>query len=176
MKKIIYITKDGDWIKLLSSEDPTFIETFRSIEEARKFIDFNLHDKVEVQDWTDIEFFNPNEFRCKCCKKVYMDLNFVKRLNYARSIALIPFIVTSGYRCEKHNREIGGKENSAHLYGKAADILCNTDNSRFIMVSSLLRVGFKRLGISKGTEFRSGFIHVDDMIDNEHPPFLIWLY
>ncbi|MGV4526252.1 YcbK family protein, partial [Ornithobacterium rhinotracheale] len=33
-----------------------------------------------------------------------------------------PIIVNSGYRSVAHNRKIGGKVNSQHLQGKAADI------------------------------------------------------
>lgn len=35
--------------------------------------------------------------------------------------------VTSGYRCEKLNKAVGGKLNSQHLKGEAADIVGNTD-------------------------------------------------
>lgn len=33
-----------------------------------------------------------------------------------------PIIVTSGYRCEKLNRAVGGAANSQHVKGEAADI------------------------------------------------------
>ncbi len=33
-----------------------------------------------------------------------------------------PVIVDSGYRCKIHNEAVGGKENSQHLLGEAADI------------------------------------------------------
>lgn len=33
-----------------------------------------------------------------------------------------PIVVTSGYRCEKLNKKIGGSKKSAHIYGRAADI------------------------------------------------------
>lgn len=33
-----------------------------------------------------------------------------------------PITVSSGYRCEKLNRAVGGVENSAHLLGYAADL------------------------------------------------------
>ena len=33
-----------------------------------------------------------------------------------------PIIVTSGYRCQKLNRAVGGASKSQHLYGEAADI------------------------------------------------------
>lgn len=38
-----------------------------------------------------------------------------------------PIIVTSGYRCQKLNRAIGGAINSDHVYGCAADIHTVTD-------------------------------------------------
>ncbi len=34
-----------------------------------------------------------------------------------------PVQITSGYRCEALNKAVGGAENSAHLYGLAADIV-----------------------------------------------------
>lgn len=34
-----------------------------------------------------------------------------------------PVIITSGYRCEEHNRAVGSVRNSQHLLGNAADIV-----------------------------------------------------
>lgn len=39
-----------------------------------------------------------------------------------------PVIVTSGYRCPKLNKAVGGASNSAHLYGQAADIRTVSDH------------------------------------------------
>lgn len=36
----------------------------------------------------------------------------------------IPIIVTSGYRCERLNKAIGGSSTSEHRFGRAADIIC----------------------------------------------------
>ena len=33
-----------------------------------------------------------------------------------------PIVVSSGYRCEKLNKAVGGAKNSQHLFGEAADI------------------------------------------------------
>lgn len=33
-----------------------------------------------------------------------------------------PIVITSGYRCEKLNRKVGGSSSSQHLYGQAVDI------------------------------------------------------
>lgn len=38
-----------------------------------------------------------------------------------------PIIVTSGYRCQKLNKAVGGASNSQHLYGQAADIRTVSD-------------------------------------------------
>lgn len=44
-----------------------------------------------------------------------------------------PIIVSSGYRCERLNKVIGGAKNSAHLYGYAADLQPkNGENKKFL--------------------------------------------
>lgn len=40
-----------------------------------------------------------------------------------------PVVVNSGYRCLKHNLEVGGAVNSQHMKGEAADVCC-ADNRR----------------------------------------------
>ena len=45
------------------------------------------------------------------------------RLSWGR-----PIVVTSGYRCPKLNKAIGGASNSQHLYGQAADIRTVSDH------------------------------------------------
>jgi len=41
------------------------------------------------------------------------------------SEAFVDFVIyiTSGHRCEKHNKEVGGAENSLHIEGKALDFV-----------------------------------------------------
>lgn len=39
-----------------------------------------------------------------------------------------PIIVTSGYRCEKLNRAVGGSRTSQHVHGQAADIRSVSDS------------------------------------------------
>ena len=41
--------------------------------------------------------------------------------------------VNSGFRCAKHNREVGGVPASQHLRGEAADVCC-TDNKRLVEI------------------------------------------
>jgi len=41
-----------------------------------------------------------------------------------REIVQRPLFLTSGYRCSALNKAIGGKKNSQHLIGEAADLHC----------------------------------------------------
>ncbi len=115
-----------------------------------------------------LKHFTLKEFRCPCCHKVNMNEEFLKKLDKARDLAGVLFIITSGYRCPKHNKEVGGKPDSAHIKGLAADIECFRSRNRFKIIESLLRVGFTRIGVGKN------FIHVD--MDSSKPQRVIWTY
>lgn len=113
-------------------------------------------------------YFKLDEFKCKCCGKVIISDNLLLLLDRAREMAGIPFVITSGYRCEKHNAEIGGVPDSAHIKGLACDIKAVTSSKRYRIVKALMQVGFNRIGIA------SDFIHCD--IDVTKPKNVIWLY
>lgn len=112
--------------------------------------------------------FKIEEFKCPCCGGLIIDEHLVDLLDQAREIAGVPFVITSGYRCNKHNEEIGGKPNSAHLKGQAADIAVPSSQHCYAILRALLEVGFMRIGIAKD------FIHVD--IDWSKPHPVIWVY
>lgn len=114
-------------------------------------------------------YFSISEQVCKCgCGKGKLDSEFLERLNLARQIANIPFIVTSAYRCEKHNKEVKGSPTSSHLLGLAADIKAEDSITKFLIIKALLDVGFNRLGIGKN------FIHVDS--DPNKIQNVLWMY
>ena len=117
----------------------------------------------------DFKYFNFSEFNCPCCGKNETKLGFIILLDKARHIAGFPFLITSGYRCEKHNKEVGGSSTSEHLEGIAADISCGNSQARFRLVTSLLDAGFKRIGIGET------FIHAG-YGSSEHPFPVMWLY
>jgi len=102
------------------------------------------------------KYFDISDFACKCCGQSQMDLDFVHKLDKAREIANTAFIINSGYRCSKHNVEIGSVSVN-HPSGHAADIACDTGPQRIKILTGLIQAGFKRIGI------RKDFIHVDDM-------------
>tara|TARA_R100000005_G_C4967455_1_gene181707 strand:+ start:94 stop:447 length:354 start_codon:yes stop_codon:yes gene_type:complete len=98
----------------------------------------------------------------------FMNQDFLDLLEKARERAAVPFRITSGYRSEKHNKDVGGVPNSSHRYGLAADISCANSTRRFLIIEALLHVGFTRIGIA------DTFIHVDLSMDK--PQNLIWTY
>ena len=104
------------------------------------------------------ENFNSSEFDSPDLPSTgtIMSLPFIFKLQEARTIADIPFVITSGYRTKQHNKKVGGVLNSAHMVGKAADIACHTSINRFRIVAALLEVKFTRIGIYPT------YIHVDD--------------
>jgi zinc D-Ala-D-Ala carboxypeptidase len=115
-----------------------------------------------------LKHFKRSEFTCKCgCGETNISSDLLVLLDKAREFAKIPFIITSGYRCEKHP-ESKKNPTSSHIKGLAADIKCIDSKSRAIMIDALGYVGFKRFGIA------DSFIHVD--IDNEKSNPVIWLY
>jgi uncharacterized protein YcbK (DUF882 family) len=91
-------------------------------------------------------------------------------LQAARDLYGKSMIISSGCRCIKHNRTVGGATNSAHITGKAADILTPTGIDRYLIIKALIQAGFKRLGIN----FNKKFIHVD--VDYSKPSPTIFSY
>lgn len=113
-------------------------------------------------------YFKRREEWCPCCQSGGLLPDFRDKLNKAREIAGIPFILNSAYRCDSHNADVGGSATSSHLYGVAVDIRCTGSRDRFLIVDALIKAGIHRIGIHKN------FIHADD--DFSKPKGLIFLY
>lgn len=90
---------------------------------------YEVEDEAESGDfWDDIEFFDREEFRCKCggkyCKGFPAEPKeaMVKLANDARKHFGKPGFVVSGLRCKEWNRIQSGVANSQHMYGEAMDL------------------------------------------------------
>ena len=117
-------------------------------------------------DWRTVEHFDRKEFGF--AGDVEPDERLVRRLDDARAVAGIPFFINSGIRSEEDNERVGGADDSAHLTGHAVDIRVSTSRQRQLILSALIAVGFRRIGIGQS------FIHVDT--DRTKPQDVCWLY
>ena len=121
-----------------------------------------------------MKWFKEKEFACKCCGQLPpLARENVKALvsevlDPVREKLGMPIVVNSGYRCEKHNKAVGGVRNSQHLRGEAADIHC-ADNERLkqliiengkfdqlITYPTFLHVSYKRTGGNRHQRLKKG--------------------
>ena len=120
--------------------------------------------------------FSRSEFRCRCgCGLDAIDPDLVDNLQHSRDAVGLPYSISSGCRCKKHNSDVGGKEGSAHLpqedgLCKAADIECANSHEMYLMGWDLIR-RFKR--IEFGKKISNGkvklWIHVDRAKSDDFP-------
>ena len=96
-----------------------------------------------------------------------MDQEFLIKLDRAREVAQIPFVINSAYRSPEHPLSIK-KPTSSHIKGLAVDIKANDSRTRFIVLKALIEVGFNRIGVAET------FIHVDD--DKDKDSEVVWVY
>ncbi len=84
--------------------------------------------RYDYRDNTQLSaHFNVQEFRCKCGREHDILINPELIVNLEKlysSLNCSKIIVTSGYRCEAHDRSVGGTGKGQHTVGNAADICC----------------------------------------------------
>ena len=102
--------------------------------------------------------FESTEFDCKCknktCTTTEIDPKLVEYLQKIRDYFGKAVTINSAYRCEKHNKSVGGASQSKHKFGQAADIKVS---------------GIKPLKVAQYAEFigikgigqYSNFVHID---------------
>lgn len=110
-----------------------------------------MRNKIQVS-----KNFNLKEFECHCCGTVILDSVLLQKLQELRDIIGVEIYITSGYRCEKHNKTVGGVPKSQHLYGRAADI-----HARSYPLGNLLEKAETLDFGGIGTYSKQGFIHLD---------------
>ena len=117
-----------------------------------------------------LRYFNYSEFDSPDVQGSgqMMDKRILEMLDEARDKFDKPIHITSGFRTPFWNKEVGGVESSSHLKGLAVDIHCDNSRDRHNLITCLLDVGFKRIGVGEK------FIHAD--IDTEKAQNLTWLY
>jgi len=118
-----------------------------------------------------------NDFKCRCCVPNLIDPRVPHLHREIEKDVGEELNVSSGYRCEKHNKAVGGSDTSSHMKGlawdiectrSAWDIECTRSRLRFRIIQSAIKHGITRIGIEKD------YIHLD--IDRQKAPRVIWLY
>lgn len=104
--------------------------------------------------------FRVAEFHCHCvleaCKKTYVSEELIEGLQALRD-ACGPLEILSGFRCNAHNKNVGGRPKSQHLMGIAADVKPLEGT-----IAQLERAAKRILAFSQGgIGIYSSFIHVD---------------
>jgi len=70
----------------------------------------------KVTDWSVYPNFKEREFACRCgCGANRISKTLLDMLQQARTIAGVPFVITSGCRCSRHNSTVSKSQNSDHL-------------------------------------------------------------
>ncbi len=93
------------------------------------------------------EHFSKKEFACTCCGKFVSCPELVERLEKFRELCgNKPIRISSGTRCEKHNKAVGGASRSQHLYGTAADVQKISGLTVDLMAKLADQAGFNGIG------------------------------
>ena len=118
--------------------------------------------KPEENIWDGIKYFAREEFKCKCGGKycdgypTEMRVELLRIADRVREHFGNEAIVSSGVRCEKHNKAVGGVSNSRHLTGKAMDFRVESFNAATVLpyVQSLP-------GVRYAYAIDSYYVHMD---------------
>ena len=106
--------------------------------------------------------FVSTEFDChggNCCRQTLIDSKLVEYIQQIRNHFGKPVIINSGYRCELHNKNVGGATGSRHTKGQAADIAVSgtapADVAKYAESLGILGIGLYET-VSDGY-----FVHID---------------
>ncbi len=107
--------------------------------------------------------FHSTEFRCKCgCKKIYIEERLVENLEklFAKLNAS-KCIISSGYRCSKHDKTVGGSGTGYHTKGKAADCVYYDKDGKIIPSKIVICVAYD-LDLFRGiAKIDNNYTHLD---------------
>lgn len=109
-----------------------------------------------IDDYRYSEHFSKKELACKCCGEPGpIKPELIAALEELRRLAGGPLIVNSGYRCARHNAEVGGAKASQHTKGAAADVKSKTLTPLELFALAVQIPAIKGVGLYKG------WVHVD---------------
>lgn len=95
---------------------------------------------------------NKDDMKCRCCGKYFQTKESIKMLKMIDRQMKNIISINCGYRCKKHNAEVGGKKNSEHLRGNAFDI---------VVLDPKIIYHLFEVGVIRGLGVYSWGFHVD---------------
>ena len=113
-----------------------------------------------------MKWFRLEEFKCRCCGQLppvvreNVEALVEQVLDPVRERLERPIFVNSGYRCQKHNAEVGGVPGSQHVKGEAADIRVEAPEQVGGDVVKRLGKVIEELGKYDQLIYYRSFIHV----------------
>ena len=114
--------------------------------------------------WNGITHFTKSEFTCKCgCGYNPIDVKLVHVLETIRShFGGMPVIITSGCRCTKHNKAVGGVQGSKHVLGQASDFYVKSISTATLLAycQSLVRQGVISYTYTNSSNM-NGVVHIN---------------
>ena len=125
--------------------------------EVKGMIEFKKGDSAQIS-----KNFQYKEFDCHgsgCCSTTIIDEKLVEYVQRIRDHFGRPVTITSPYRCEVHNRRVGGATKSYHMQGKAADIVVQGVSSREV-AKYAESIGILGIGLYE-TSADGYFTHID---------------
>lgn len=108
--------------------------------------------------WTNFEY---KEFACRHCGGNVMEHDTVDELQKIRDQLDFPFIISSGFRCAHHPRELAKLEPGPHQSGLAVDIVCSHREALLILAGAMESEYFTGFGIAQRGDVDTRFIHLD---------------
>ena len=108
------------------------------------------------------EFFELSEFADRNTGRVVVDLETLAKLRELRQACGFPFHLSSAFREELTNLEVGGHPRSAHKVGRAYDIGRLTGPMALTIITRAPSFGFHGIGVKRPIDGR-GYVHIDDV-------------
>lgn len=126
-----------------------------------KLIEYDYNDTTELTT-----HYNVSEWKCKCGRKhkiVIADALPCLLENVMEKIGAVKGYISSGYRCELHEKNIGGTGSDTHQ-GYACDIKF-TDKDGIVIDSKYVALALEDLGHQCGIGYKCGgnnfYTHID---------------
>jgi hypothetical protein len=124
-----------------------------------------------INDEDSFKPYDKESFKCKCgCGNTVSEFSlFIEFMNYLYEKTNNIYVISSGFRCTKHNKAVGGKIDSDHTKGLAVDIATPTIEDRSLVVYYAFKFGVQRAIVYTDRKF----IHLSINKDLTNP-ILLW--